>query len=94
MSYVYHAMSSYFNRDNIKLPGFTAYFRQAKFTSFRSVVLDLDQSCSLRGGLKFVLVWSFDQKLRSHMSLSRSPFLELLPAALGWDLYCARLLAI
>ena len=29
MSYAYHAVSSYFNRDNVALPGFVAYFREA-----------------------------------------------------------------
>ena len=29
MSYAYHAVSSYFNRDNVALPGFVAYFRDA-----------------------------------------------------------------
>lgn len=27
MSYVYHSMSTYFNRDNVALPGLAAYFR-------------------------------------------------------------------
>lgn len=27
MSYQYHAMSNYFNRDNVGLPGFAAFFR-------------------------------------------------------------------
>jgi ferritin heavy chain len=27
MSYQYHAMSNYFNRDNVGLPGFSAFFR-------------------------------------------------------------------
>ena len=27
LSYVYHAMASYFNRDNVGLPGLTQYFR-------------------------------------------------------------------
>ena len=29
MSYAYHAVSSYFNRDNVALPGFVSYFRDA-----------------------------------------------------------------
>ena len=29
MSYAYHAVSSYFNRDNVALPGFVTYFRTA-----------------------------------------------------------------
>lgn len=29
MSYAYHAVSSYFNRDNVALPGFVTYFRNA-----------------------------------------------------------------
>lgn len=29
MSYVYHAMSAYFDRDNVALPGLAAYFRAA-----------------------------------------------------------------
>lgn len=29
MSYAYHAISSYFNRDNVALPGFVSYFRDA-----------------------------------------------------------------
>ena len=29
MSYAYHAVSSYFNRDNVALPGFVQYFRTA-----------------------------------------------------------------
>ena len=29
MSYAYHAISSYFNRDNVALPGFVTYFRDA-----------------------------------------------------------------
>ena len=27
LSYVYHSMASYFNRDNVGLPGLTQYFR-------------------------------------------------------------------
>lgn len=27
MSYVYHSVSAYFDRDNVGLPGFAAYFR-------------------------------------------------------------------
>ena len=29
MSYVYHAMSAYFDRDNVALPGLASYFRAA-----------------------------------------------------------------
>lgn len=29
MSYVYHAMSAYFDRDNVALPGMASYFRDA-----------------------------------------------------------------
>lgn len=29
MSYVYHAMSAYFDRDNVALPGLASYFREA-----------------------------------------------------------------
>lgn len=29
MSYQYHAMSNYFNRDNVGLPGFAAFFRSS-----------------------------------------------------------------
>lgn len=29
MSYVYHAMSAYFDRDNVALPGMASYFRAA-----------------------------------------------------------------
>lgn len=29
MSYVYHAMSTYFDRDNVALPGMASYFRAA-----------------------------------------------------------------
>ena len=28
MSYLYHSMSAYFDRDDVGLPGFAAYFRQ------------------------------------------------------------------
>ena len=28
MSYVYHSMSTYFNRDNVALPGLASYFRE------------------------------------------------------------------
>ena len=29
MSYVYHQMASYFNRDNVALPGFASFFRES-----------------------------------------------------------------
>ncbi|KAL3155190.1 hypothetical protein ABBQ32_013130 [Trebouxia sp. C0010 RCD-2024] len=49
MSYAYHAVSSYFNRDNVALPGFVTYFRNASLDerSHAQKLMDFQQ---VRGG--------------------------------------------
>ena len=48
-SYQYHAMASYFNRDNVALPGLAAYFDAASLEE-RSHASSLMELIALRGG--------------------------------------------
>lgn len=50
MSYAYHAISSYFNRDNVALPGFVTYFRTASLEE-RDHAQKLIDFQNVRGGL-------------------------------------------
>ena len=47
MSYVYHAMSAYFDRDNVALPGMASYFRAAseEERSHAQTLMDFQVSC-------------------------------------------------
>lgn len=49
MSYVYHAMASYFNRDNVALPGLATYFRASSLEE-RSHAQQLMDYQAKRGG--------------------------------------------
>lgn len=51
MSYAYHAVSSYFNRDNVALPGFVSYFRDASIEErdHAQMLMDFQVTCSLHG---------------------------------------------
>ncbi|KAK9806224.1 hypothetical protein WJX72_006011 [[Myrmecia] bisecta] len=49
MSYVYHAMSSYFNRDNVGLPGLAAFFRASSLEERSHAQMLMDYQ-STRGG--------------------------------------------
>lgn len=47
MSYVYHAMSAYFDRDNVALPGLASYFREASLEerTHAQTLMDFQVSC-------------------------------------------------
>lgn len=49
MSYVYHAMSAYFDRDNVALPGLATYFRAAALEE-RTHAQELMDFQAVRGG--------------------------------------------
>ncbi|KAL0022845.1 hypothetical protein WJX79_008958 [Trebouxia sp. C0005] len=49
MSYAYHAISSYFNRDNVALPGFVSYFRDASIEERDHAQMLMDFQ-TVRGG--------------------------------------------
>lgn len=49
MSYVYHQMASYFNRDNVALPGFASFFRESSLDE-RSHAQALMDFQATRGG--------------------------------------------
>ncbi|EIE19589.1 ferritin [Coccomyxa subellipsoidea C-169] len=49
MSYQYHAMSNYFNRDNVGLPGFAAFFRASSLEE-RNHAQQLMDFQATRGG--------------------------------------------
>ena len=50
MSYVYHSMSTYFNRDNVALPGLAAYFRAQSDEERGHAQLLMDFQASIRTG--------------------------------------------
>ncbi|KAK9857223.1 hypothetical protein WJX84_000986 [Apatococcus fuscideae] len=49
LSYVYHSMASYFNRDNVGLPGLTSYFRAESLDERGHAQMLMDFQAS-RGG--------------------------------------------
>lgn len=49
MSYVYHALYSYFARDNVALPGFAAFFKAASEEEREHAELLMDYQ-NMRGG--------------------------------------------
>ena len=49
MSYVYHALYSYFARDNVALPGFAAFFKAASAEEREHAELLMDYQ-NMRGG--------------------------------------------
>ena len=49
MSYVYHALYSYFSRDNVALPGFAAFFKAASAEEREHAEILMDYQ-NVRGG--------------------------------------------
>ena len=52
MSYVYHQVASYFNRDNVALPGFRTFFQNASLEERSHAQMLMDyQVCAQRAPL-------------------------------------------
>ncbi|KAK9837843.1 hypothetical protein WJX74_006103 [Apatococcus lobatus] len=52
LSYVYHSMASYFNRDNVGLPGLTQYFRDESLSERGHAQMLMDFQASRGGRVK------------------------------------------
>lgn len=50
MSYVYHALYSYFSRDNVALPGFAAFFKAGSEEEREHAELLMDYQVRAAGG--------------------------------------------